>query len=67
MKKRNQTVELMAFKCACGKAAIKATVTRLSVGVMSATVEDQVIPCPACGSTDIKAARAAAEANKERK
>ncbi len=67
MKKRNPTVELMAFKCSCGKAAIRATVTHLSVGVMRATVEDQVIPCPACGSTDIKAARAAAEAAKDRK
>jgi hypothetical protein len=39
-------------------------VTTLSVGVMSATVEDQVVPCPACGSIDIKAAHAAAQVKK---
>ena len=64
-RKKKETVELMAYPCPCGKAAIRATVTKLSVGLLSATVEDQVIPCPSCGSTDIKAARAAAEANKK--
>lgn len=61
---KRDTVELMAFRCPCGKAVIRATVTKLAVGVHGATVENQVIPCPACGSTDIKAAREAAEARK---
>lgn len=59
MPKRNQTVELISVRCVCGKAVIRATVTQLSVGVLSATVPDQVLPCPSCGSTDINAARAA--------
>ena len=54
---KRDTVELMAFRCPCGKAVIRATVTKLAVGVHGATVENQVVPCPACGSTDIKAAR----------
>lgn len=58
MRPRN-TVELISVRCVCGKAVIRATVTQLSVGVMSATVPDQVLACPACGSTDIKAAREA--------
>ena len=61
---KRATVELMAFRCPCGKAVIRATVTKLAVGLHGATVENQVVPCPACGSTDIKAAREAAEAKK---
>ena len=61
---KRETVELMAFKCPCGKAVIRATITKLNVGLMSATVQNQVMPCPACGSTDLKAAREAAEVKK---
>lgn len=64
MKRTNQTVELIAFPCVCGKAVIRATVQRLSVGLMSANVPDKVHPCPECGSTDLKAAREADEKKK---
>lgn len=63
-KKKRRTVELISVRCVCGKAAIRATVTTLSVGAINATVEDQVVPCPACGSTDIKAAHAAEQLKK---
>lgn len=65
MKKPRNTVELIAVRCVCGKAVIRATVTKLSVGVMSANVEDQITPCPECGSKDIKAAHAAQAAAKK--
>lgn len=59
MTRSKPTVELISVRCVCGKAVIRATVTKLSVGVLSATVPDEVLPCPACGSTDLKAAREA--------
>lgn len=59
VKRTKDTVELVSVPCVCGKAAIRATVTQLSVGLMSATVPARVLPCPACGSTDLKAAREA--------
>ena len=61
MKKQTRTVELISLPCACGKAVIRASVTQLSVGLLSATVPDQIFPCPSCGSTDLKAAREARE------
>lgn len=57
MPRKNNTVELISVRCVCGKAVIRATVTELSVGVMSATVPDKVVACPSCGSTDLNAAR----------
>lgn len=57
MPTKSKTVELISVRCVCGKAVIRATVTQLSVGVMSATVPDKVVACPACGSTDLNAAR----------
>ncbi len=57
MKTKKDTIELLSVRCVCGKAVIRATVTELSVGVMSATVPAQVLPCPSCGSTDLTAAR----------
>lgn len=59
MKRTKTTVELISVPCVCGKAVLRATVTRLSVGVLSANVPDKVLPCPNCGSTDLKAAREA--------
>lgn len=59
MKRHKPTVELISVRCVCGKAVIRATVTRLSVGVLSAKVPGEVLPCPACGSTDLGAARQA--------
>jgi hypothetical protein len=61
VKRTNQTVELIAVPCTCGKAVIRATVQKLSVGLMSANVPDKVHPCPNCGSVDLKGAREAEE------
>jgi DNA-directed RNA polymerase subunit RPC12/RpoP len=57
VKRLKATVELISLRCVCGKAVIRATTTKLSVGVLSATVPDEVLPCPHCGSKDLKTAR----------
>ena len=43
VKKHRNTTELRSVRCLCGKATITATVMTLSVGVLSATVEDEIV------------------------
>jgi hypothetical protein len=65
-KKSDPTVELMMVRCVCGKGLIPATVKEISAGSFRARVEDQVMQCPACGSSDMKAAKEAAESQKKK-
>jgi hypothetical protein len=64
VKRIKPTLELISVTCVCGKAVIRAKVQKLSVGVLSANVPGDVLPCPSCGSTDIQAAREADEKTK---
>lgn len=59
MKHKRETAELITARCLCGVGVMAASIRRLSVGLLSAGVPDEVFPCPSCGSTDFKAAREA--------
>ena len=67
MSNKRTTAELATIPCVCGKGVITASVSEIRAGVWSGRVESQVGSCPACGSTDINAARAAKAAREQKK
>lgn len=67
MTPKKETAELISVRCPCGVGIMTASIRQLSVGLLSASVPDEVFPCPSCGSTDFKGAREAQQEKSRKK
>ena len=58
------TIEVVAVLCVCGRAVLTAVVSEVHLDDHPTRVEGDVVPCSVCGSSDLAAARMAAQAQK---